>query len=98
MIVYSTTAMAERRDSSDSRSESGDSDTTRTILSSSSYEYIDPEGGANIEPYYFEAENEADGQDSASTVDDDATTITKTIFSLETLTGKLQYFLYNNVL
>ena len=63
--------MAERRDSSDSRSESSDSDTTRTILSISSCEYIDPEGGATIEPYQFEPENEADGQDSASTGDDD---------------------------
>ena len=63
--------MAERYDSSDSRSESSDSDTARMILSSSSYEYIDPEGGATIKPYQFKPENEADGQDSASTGDDD---------------------------
>ena len=71
-IVYTTTAMAERRDSSDSRSESGDFDTTRTstILSSSSYEYIDSEGSATIESYQFQHKNEADGQDSASTGDD----------------------------
>ena len=68
----STTVMAERHDSSDSHSETGNSDTTSTILhvSSSSYEYIDSEGGATIEPYLLEPENEGDGQDSASMGDD----------------------------
>ena len=63
----STTVMAERRDSSNSRSETGSSDTTSTVLSSSLYEYVDLEGSATIKPYHFEPENKADGQDSAST-------------------------------
>ena len=42
-----------------------------TILSSSSYEYIDPDGSATIEPYQFKPMNDADGQDSASLGDDD---------------------------
>ena len=69
----STTAMAERRDSGDSLSETGDSDITSMILSSSSYQYIDSEGGVIIELYahQFEPENEAGGHDFGSTGDDD---------------------------
>ena len=94
-----TTEMAEIRDSNDSQSESGNSDIARTILSSSSYEYIDPEGGAQkvVPPSNRISLSPRTKQtDRIPPARITTTTIMKTIFGLETFTGKLQYFLYNN--